>query len=57
MDELGQALELTDKNDIKDERSMLKGIVRFGAETVKEIMTSRQDIVELNIKSSFSDVL
>lgn len=57
VDELEQALELTDKNDIKDERNILKGIVRFGAETVKEIMTSRQDIVDLNIKSSFSDVL
>jgi len=57
VDELEQALELTDKNDIKDERSMLKGIVRFGAETVKEIMTSRQDIVDLNIKSSFTDVI
>ena len=57
VDELGQALELTDKNDIKDERNMRKGIVRFGAETVKEIMTSRQDIVDLNIKSSFADVL
>lgn len=57
VDELEQALELTDKNDIKDERNMLKGIVRFGAETVKEIMTSRQDIVDLNIKSSFADVI
>lgn len=57
VDELEQALELTDKNDIKDEQRMLKGIVRFGAESVKEIMTSRQDIVDLNIKSSFDDVL
>lgn len=57
VDELEQALELTDKNDIKDEQRMLKGIVRFGAETVKEIMTSRQDIVDLNIKSPFDDVL
>ena len=57
VDELEQALELTDKNDIKDEQRMLKGIVRFGAESVKEIMTSRQDIVDLNIKCSFDDVL
>ena len=41
VDELGQALELTDKDDIKDEKSMLQGIIRFGDETVKEIMTSR----------------
>ena len=39
VDDLEQALELTDKNDIKDEQSMLKGIIRFGDETAKEVMT------------------
>lgn len=57
VDDLEQALELTDKNDIKDERSMLKGIIRFGDETAKEVMTSRQDIVDLDIKCSYADVL
>lgn len=57
VDELEQALELTDKNDIKDEQSMLQGIIRFGDETAKEIMTSRQDIVDLSINSSYEEVL
>lgn len=57
VDDLEQALELTDKNDIKDERSMLKGIIRFGDETAKEVMTSRQDIVDLDIKCLYADVL
>lgn len=57
VDDLEQALELTDKNDIKDEQSMLQGIIRFGDETAKEIMTSRQDIVDIDIRSSFKDVL
>lgn len=57
VDDLEQALELTDKEDIKEEKSMLQGIIRFGDETVKEIMTSRQDVVDLDIKSSFDDVL
>lgn len=57
VDDLEQALELTDKNDIKDEQSMLKGIIRFGDETAKEVMTSRQDIVDIDIQSSFADVL
>ncbi len=56
-DDLEQALELTDKNEIKDEKSMLQGIIRFGDETAKEVMTSRQDIVDLDIKSSYADVL
>ncbi len=57
VDDLEQALELTDKEDIKDEQSMLQGIIRFGDETAKEVMTSRQDIVDLDIKSSYADVL
>ena len=38
VDDLEQALELTDKEDIKDEQRILEGIVRFGDETAKEIM-------------------
>ena len=57
VNELEQALELTDTEDIKDEQSMLQGIIRFGDETVKEIMTVRQDIVSINIESGYADVL
>ena len=57
VDDLEQALELTDKEDIKEEQRILEGIVRFGDETAKEIMTSRQDVVDLDFRSSFSEVL
>ena len=57
VDDLEQALELTDKEDIKEEQRMLEGIVRFGDETAKEIMTSRQDVVDLDFKSSFQEVM
>ena len=57
VDDLEQALELTDKNEIKEEKSMLQGIIRFGDETAKEVMTSRQDIVDLDIRASYTDVL
>lgn len=57
VDDLEQALELTDSDDIRDEQSMLKGIIRFGDETAKEVMTSRQDIVDLDIHSTYRDVL
>ena len=57
VDELEQALELTDKEDIKEEQRILEGIVRFGDETAKEIMTSRQDIVNLDFTSTFAEVL
>ena len=57
VDDLEQALELTDKEDIKDEQRILEGIVRFGDETAKEIMTSRQDVVDLDFKSTYQEVL
>ena len=57
VDDFEQALELTDKEDIKEEESMLQGIIRFGDEMVREVMTSRQDIVGLDIKNTFADVL
>lgn len=55
--DLEQALDLTDKEEIKEEQNMLRGIIRFGDETAKEIMTSRQDIVDIDIHSSFQDVI
>lgn len=57
VDDLEQALELTDKKELKEEQNMLEGIVRFGDETAKEIMTSRQDVVDLDFRSSFAEVL
>ena len=57
VDDLEKAMELTDKKDIAEESSMLKGIIRFGGEMAKEIMTSRVDIVDLDIRASFSDVI
>lgn len=57
VNDLEQALELTDKEEIKEEQSMLQGIIRFGDETAKEIMTSRQDIVDVDIRSSYQEVL
>ncbi len=57
VDDLEQALELTDKEDIKEEQRMLEGIVRFGDETAKEIMTSRQDVIDLDFKATFQEVM
>ena len=57
VDDLEQALELTDKTELKEEQNMLEGIVRFGDETAKEVMTSRQDVVALDFRSAFPDVL
>ena len=57
VDELSQALELTDKSEISEESNILEGIIRFGAETAKEVMTPRLDMVDLEMNTPFSEVL
>ena len=57
VDELEQALEMTDNKEIGEQKKMLEGIIRFGDETVKNIMTSRLDMVMLDIRAPYSEVL
>ena len=57
VDELSQALELTDKTEISEESNILEGIIRFGGETAVEVMTPRLDMVDLDITSTFKEVL
>ncbi|MBQ7494474.1 MAG: gliding motility-associated protein GldE [Bacteroidaceae bacterium] len=57
VDDLEQALELTDKKDIADEQQMLKGIIRFGGEMAREVMTPRVDMVDLDVKTPFPEVI
>ena len=57
MNELSQALELTSEKEISEEKEILEGIVRFGNKSVEEIMKPRVDVVSLNIKATFREVL
>jgi gliding motility-associated protein GldE len=57
VDQLEHALELTDQEDIEDEHQLLEGVIRFGDETVVDIMTSRIDMIMLDIKAGYSDVI
>lgn len=57
VDDLEKAMELTDQKDIAQESSMLQGIIRFGGETAREVMTSRVDIVSLDISTPYPQVL
>ncbi len=56
MDDLSQALELT-SHEIREEKSMLEEIIKFGDKTALEVMTARVDITSLDIKTGFSDVI
>lgn len=57
VDQLEHALELTDSEDIQDEHQLLEGVIRFGDETVVDIMTSRIDMIMLDIKAGYGDVM
>lgn len=56
LDELSQAIELTDIGSEKD-KEMLEGIVTFGDKEVVDIMCSRIDIVAVDVKSNFKQLL
>ncbi|WP_255433958.1 gliding motility-associated protein GldE [Carboxylicivirga sp. M1479] len=56
MDDISHALELAG-NDISDEKDILEGIVKFGNIDVSEIMTSRVDVIDVEIQSDYNKVL
>lgn len=58
VDQLSQALELTDYgNASEEEQKLLEGIVTFGNTEVKQVMCPRVDIFALDIDSSFTEIL
>jgi len=56
MDELSHALELT-SDEIKDEKEILQGIIRFGDKIVADVMKPRVDIVCMDIRLTYKDAL
>ena len=57
VDELSQALELTsDEDGNEDDKKILEGIVKFGNTEVKQVMTSRVDVVSIDENKTFAEV-
>lgn len=56
MDELSHALELT-SNSKDEDTEILEGIIKFGNIQAVEIMTSRVDIVDIDIKINYGQLL
>lgn len=56
MNDLSDALELT-AAEIKDDKEILKGIVRFSNISVNAIMCPRMDVTALDIQEGFSKIL
>ena len=58
VDQLSQALELTDDNDTtQEEQKLLQGIVSFGNTDTKQVMRPRMDIFAINIETTFEEIL
>jgi len=56
MDDLSDALDLTEYA-ITEDKKILKGIVKFGNMDVREIMTSRVDILGIGIQTRFKKLI
>ncbi|MCK3682926.1 gliding motility-associated protein GldE [Maribellus sp. YY47] len=57
MDDISQALELTSEHELSEEKDILEGIVKFGNKDVSEIMKPRVDVVAIDIKTEFDEVI
>ncbi len=57
IDDISQALELTSDHELSDEKDILEGIVKFGNKSVSEIMKPRVDVVAIEIKTEFDEVI
>ncbi len=58
VDELSHALDLAKDETVDEEdHKILKGIVKFGNTSVKQIMTSRVDVVSIDLSSTYDEIL
>ncbi|HNX89134.1 MAG TPA: gliding motility-associated protein GldE [Paludibacteraceae bacterium] len=56
MEELTQAFDITAETPVED-KEILEGIIKFGNIQVADIMTSRVDIVDVDIKMNYTQLL
>ena len=56
IDELSQALELTSQKTDED-KEILEGIIKFGNIQASDIMTPRMDMVDVDVKLNFKNLL
>jgi gliding motility-associated protein GldE len=56
LDELSDALNLTSR-DIREDKNILKGIIKFGNIDAKEIMKSRIDVIAVDIHTDFDELM
>tara|TARA_R110002051_G_scaffold56285_1_gene104526 strand:+ start:108479 stop:109825 length:1347 start_codon:yes stop_codon:yes gene_type:complete len=58
VDQLSQALELTDNQDTtQEEQKLLQGIVSFGNTDTKQVMRPRMDLFAINLNTPFEKII
>lgn len=59
VEEFNQAIDLTikDEEDLKDERKILKGLIKFGNISVKQIMKNRMEVTAFDSETSFEELI
>ena len=57
VEEISKALDITGHESKEEERRMLRSIVEFGNTDVKEVMKSRVDVLAIEHKTKFREVL
>ena len=58
LEELDQAIDITSNSTASEkEKNILKGIVKFGNITVKQVMKTRLDVSGINYNTSFADLI
>lgn len=57
IDELSQALELTDEEEFDEDKGILEGIISFGSTDVDQIMTPRIDVVAIDQNAEYDKAI
>jgi len=57
IDDLSEALDLAKDDELKEDEKILKGIVNFGTITTSQIMKPRVDVIAIDIKENFKNVI
>lgn len=57
IDEITQVLHMNNETESADQKEILEEIVKFGNKNVSDIMRPRVDVVSIDIKTDFKDVL
>jgi len=57
VDQLSQALELSNEDTTQEEQKLLQGIVSFGNTDTKQVMRPRMDLFALNIDTPFEAII